>query len=155
MLLLVVDAELDEHRQRIGALIDEAACEQLRERLVDVAAILAHLLCRRTRQQPAPAARLPLAFALVVGVEAVLEVRRELAVVRQVRLEDEALVEPGRVREVPFRRTGVVHRLHSLVFVAQRGRKRERQLAAGPQALVQIGNVLSGFGMGGGMNRKR
>ena len=155
MLLLVIDAELDQDRQRIGPLIDEAAREELRQRLIDVGAIRAHLLRRRARQQPAPPARLSLAFALVVGVEAVLEVGRELAVVRQVRLEDETLVEPGRVREVPFRRTGVVHRLHGLVFVAQRSCKRERELAARSQALVQIGDANSGFGAGGGMDRKR
>ena len=44
MLLLVIDAELDQHRQRIGPLIDEAAREELRQRLVDIGAIRAHLL---------------------------------------------------------------------------------------------------------------
>ena len=43
MLLLVIDAELDQP-PRVRPLIDEAAREELRQRLIDVGAIGAHLL---------------------------------------------------------------------------------------------------------------
>ena len=155
VLLLVIDAELDQHGERIGPLIDEALREQPRQRLVDVGAIGAHLRRRRPRQQPAPAARLPLAFALVVGVEAVFEVGRELAVVGQVRLQDEALVEPRRMREMPLGGARIVHRLNRLVLVAQRCGEGERQLPAGAQSVVEVGHMQLGLGVSRRLDRKR
>jgi hypothetical protein len=155
VLLLVIDAELDQHGEGIGPFVDEALREETRQRLVDVGAIGAHLRRRRPRQEPTQAARLPFAFALVVRIEAVLEVGRELAIVGQVRLQDEALIEPSRMRKVPLRRASVVHWLHRLVLVAQRCRKSEGQLAAGAQTFVEIRNAELGFGMGGRSDRKR
>ena len=78
MLLLVIDADLDEPgdlRVRVGAL-----CKQSFERLVDVTAVCHDALGRRPCQQTAVGARLAGAERLVIRIEAIIERRIELAI---------------------------------------------------------------------------
>ncbi len=116
MLLLVIDAELDQ----LCRLLRKVAVEQPAERLVDVSAICAHLFGRGTREQPALGARLARADALVIGVEAIFEALFEHAVAAQEALQQERLEEPRRVREMPLGRARVVIGLRQLVLVRKR-----------------------------------
>ena len=68
---------------------------------------------------PASRTRLTSADTLVVGVEQEIELRIERAVAGEIRFEDHRLEEPGRMREMPFCRARVGHRLHGRVGVGQ------------------------------------
>src|SRR5712691_776346 len=99
MLLLVIDAELDQRRRVKRGL---AGSEQERKRLVHMGAILAHGRGRGAREQPAPAPGLPWADAVVVGVETVFEAVVENAVAAQEALQHEGFEEPGGMGEMPL-----------------------------------------------------
>ena len=135
MLLLVVDADLDQSRD-LGARTD-APRQQLGQRLVHVRAVGQHLLARRPREHAALRARLPRALALVVGIEAIVEGRVEDLVARQVLGKDEGLEEPGDVRQVPLGRARIVHRLDRHVLGRERLGELEREAARLEQALLQ------------------
>src|SRR5687768_688258 len=99
MLLLVIDAELDQlQRPRRHS----AVAEETRQGFIDVVAIGANLTGAWPRQQPASGARLPRPDTLVVGVEAILETLVEDLIAGKERLEQERLEEPRRMREMPF-----------------------------------------------------
>ena len=115
----------------------ERGIEQARQRRIDEGAIVAHLVRRGPREQPALAARLPRADALIIGVEAIFEALVEHAIVGEEALQQERLEEPGGMREMPFGRARVVDRLHDLILVAQRRGKLGRQRARGEQAIAQ------------------
>ncbi len=119
MLLLVVDAELDQLGDRWIALRN-ARLEDCIERGIDMPPVAHHLLERRTRQEPALGSRLPGAGGLVVGIEAIGEALIQRAEARKMRLQHERLEEPGGVRQVPLGGAGVVHRLDDLIFRTQR-----------------------------------
>ena len=55
----------------------------------------------------------------IVRVEEITEALVEEAITGKARDQQELLEEPGRMRPVPFGRTGIGHRLHHLVFRAQ------------------------------------
>ena len=131
MLLLVVDAELDQlgqGRMRARRAVVEQRVEQ---RGVDVAAIAQHLRRGVGRvSSPRLRPRLPGARCLVVGIEAVGEaVIERCDSPARCGLQHERLEEPGGVRQVPFGGAGVVHRLDDLVLRAQRLGEREREPA--------------------------
>ncbi len=81
VLLLVIDADLDQAGNLAGG-IDPSGVEPL-QRLVDVSAIGENLGAGRAGQQSPFRPRLPLALALVVGVEAKVEALVENPVARQ------------------------------------------------------------------------
>src|SRR3546814_6906177 len=63
--------------------------------------------------------RMTLAGLFVIGIEEVGIGRIERSVAGQVRLQQEGLEEPGRMRAMPLRRTRVRHRLNRLVLGRQ------------------------------------
>ena len=83
---------------------------------VDVRAILAHARQRRTREQAAPIARVARSDRLVIRVEKEREVRIEHAVARYA-AQHELLEEPAGVRQMPFDRTRIRHRLQCAILV--------------------------------------
>ena len=95
-------------------------------------------------------ARLPLAFGLVIGIEAVLEVVREQRIAGQVRAQKESLEEPRRMREVPLGRAGVVHGLDGLVLVAQGRGEIEGKPPGRGEPLLQRGCGVSSWAEPGG-----
>ena len=147
MLLLVIDADLDEARD-LGRRAD-AAGQQPRQRLVDMRAIGQHLLGRGARQHATLGARLPGPLALVIGVEAVVERGVESPVVRQMLGEDEGLEEPGDVGQVPLGRAGVVHGLDGHVL----GRQRRGELQGKAPRLEQA-LLLRAMQLGVGLHRR-
>ncbi len=133
MLLLVIDAELDQRR----GFRAHAAGEEQRERLVHMRAIVAHGLGRRAREQPTFAARLPRSHALIIGVEAIFEALVEHAVAGEEALQHEGLEEPSGMGEVPFGRARIVIGLHDLVLVAQGPGELARQRPGAEQAVPE------------------
>src|SRR5487761_1907561 len=85
----------------------------------------AHLLERRTRQQPAAGSWVSLANRLVIRVKEIVEEGIELPITLQARFQQERLKEPRRVCLVPLRRARVVPRLHGLVL-SRKGRRELR-----------------------------
>src|SRR3546814_3182242 len=77
-------------------------------------------------------ARMTLAGLFVIGIEEVGIGRIERSVAGQVRLQQEGLEEPGRMRAMPLRRTRVRHRLNRLVLGRQWRREAFRQPANHP-----------------------
>ena len=116
VLLLVVEAELDERGRRRGV----ARVDELVHRVVDVRAVLRDLVDARPREQTALRARVPRTDRFVVRVEEVRVRGVERRVAGEPGREDERLEEPGGVGPVPLRRAHVGHRLHDLVFGGER-----------------------------------
>src|SRR5690606_20536026 len=82
---------------------------------------------------------------LVIGVEAIIEAGGEWLVPSRIPAQDEGLVEPGRMRQMPLGRAGVVHRLDDLVLICQRFGEFQRQVAAGHQTGCKTSIPLSCF----------
>ena len=119
MLLLMIEPELDQLAGR-GPGIDGKRVEQPAHRPVHMGAIGDDLGDLRPGQQAAVGTRMPLAHALVIGIEQISESRIEGLVARQVRREDESLEEPGDVSQMPLGGTHVRHRLDLLVLRRKR-----------------------------------
>ncbi len=127
MLLLVVDADLDQPRYLRLRL--DAQGKKLDQPLVHVRAIGHDPFTRGSRQHASLGARLPRPLAFIIRVEAVVEGVVEGAVMRQVFGENECLKKPGDVGEVPFAGACVFHGLDCHVLGAERRRKLVRQAA--------------------------
>ena len=145
MLLLVVQAQ----RQDGCDAVDHRALGAPQERLhalvhrVAVGADLAH---GGAREVAALGARVARAERLVVAVEEEVVLRVERRVVRDVLLQDEALEEPRRVRDVPARGAGLGHALQYVVLDGQR-----RAQAHGLGADVAVAREQLGGGRGDGL----
>ncbi len=107
MLLLMMTAKFYERPDRRV----QWALKQTRQRLIDVLAIATDFLERGPRQQPALRARMAGANCFVIGVEEERIARLELSILRVVRHQDHGLEKPGRMRQVPLRRTRIRHGL--------------------------------------------
>ncbi|MCY1362233.1 hypothetical protein D9M69_489380 [compost metagenome] len=129
VLLLMLQAERDQRSLRVGL----GAAKQRHHRLVHGLAVGQHLVQRRARQQSALRARMARADCFVIGVEQVAVVRVHRLIVGDARGQHEFLEEPGGVRQVPFRRAGVVHRLHGGIGIGQVGHQR---LGAGADVAI-------------------
>ncbi len=117
VLLFVIQAEHDDVADRIRQVIP---LQQVGHALVDPLAVLHHLLdCRPGQQSPLGTA-VHGTDGVVVGVEQEAELVVVKSVARQRLLKHELLEEPGGVREVPFDRTRIGHRLHDVVFRRER-----------------------------------
>ena len=75
---------------------------------------------RRPRDQPAEIAPVHVARGIVVGVEKIGVLRNLRCDTRHPDLQNEGLEEPAGVREMPFRRADVRHRLHDVIFRLER-----------------------------------
>ena len=146
MLLLVRDAELDQP----GA---GGIGQQPRHRRVDVRAPRHDLGQSRARQHAASRAQDALALGLVIGIEQERPLLVVEPVTRQPVAQQERLEEPGGVREVPFGRRGVGHRLQRRVRF---GERRDERFAEPPGRGVAFGDrrrgvarLALGFGQSG------
>src|SRR5260221_5770070 len=126
VLLLVMQAQFD---QPVGLRGKAVGGEQAEYGLVHMTAIREHFFETRARQEAPVRTRVAIADAVVGGVEQDPVLRRENAVTRLVRNQDESLEEPRRVREVPFHRTRVGHRLERAILHGKRRRERARRAA--------------------------
>ncbi len=112
-------------------------------RAVHMVAIGKDSLERRAGDHAASRTRLTRAYAFVIRIEQEIELRIEHAVAAQILFEDHSLEEPSRMREMPFRRAGVWHRLHGRVGVGERGAETRACLAKRIIERKQIGVSLS------------
>ena len=135
MLLLVIAAELDQ----LGDWGAKIILHERRHRAVDVVAIRDDRLERRARDHAPSRTRLTRADALVIGVEQEIELRIEGAVTWEIGFENHSLEKPRRMREMPFCRTGVGHRLHGRVGVRQGRAEARARLANGLIERAEIG----------------
>ena len=134
MLLLVVEAENDQVR---GKVVDRA-----QQRIVDRAAPGPNLVERRPRDHPAARARMPLALALIIGIEEIGVAVVVEAIARQMIAQHEGLEEPGGVGEMPFGWRDVGHGLDRGIRVRQRRGDGEAQ---GADRGVARGEAVAGF----------
>ncbi len=118
LVLLLVPAA--QHHQRRQIVLGQ----QRLHRRVHMRAVSEDLVERRARDHPAIEAIDPLPLGFVIGIEQ----ERPIGVIRLVSVavlaQEKRLEEPGRVRQMPFRRRGVFHRLQRRVGIAQRGGQR-------------------------------
>ena len=121
MLLLVIETDLED-AQHLGELRSAGLVDEPHDRSIDMRAIGRDLAVGRPRHQSALRARMPRPGRDIVGVEQIGELLVEDAVARQMRQQQELLEEPGRMRPMPFGRTGVRHRLDDLILVGKRRR---------------------------------
>jgi hypothetical protein len=132
VLLLVVEAELDDRRQLLERTAVEGG-DQVTHAGVDVGAVAADVVGARPGDESALGPGVAGADALVVAVEeepVLVLVRLER---RLVLGEHERLEEPGDVRAVPLRRRDVGHRLDGLVLG---GQGRGERLGVGAHLVV-------------------
>src|SRR5713101_2108783 len=115
MLLLVLNPEFEKGcglaPRLCGSLLDEP-----RHRGVDMIAIGGDDIDGRTRQQPALRSRMTRASGLVIRVEEVSKCRIEHPVTGVESGQDKGLEKPRRMRQMPFRRADIGHRLDSLIL---------------------------------------
>ncbi len=139
MLLFVVQTEFEQRcglmPHRLARALDEAAdCS------ADMVAISADDVAGRARQQAPLGPRVTRADRLVIGVKEVGEGRIKNPIVGVEPVQDERLKEPGRMRQMPFCRACIRHRLNCLVF----GRQVDRQrFAVAPHGCEPIEHDLA------------
>ncbi len=144
MLLLVMDAEFDE-AQCPGRLAVCAAIEKRIQRRIDMPAVANYLVMARPGEQAALRPGVARAGGFVVGIEAIAETVIEYAIGGIVGLQHHLFEEPGRVRQVPLRRTGVLHGLHDLIFLGERLRDPERGLPGAAELFAKAGEGAFGW----------
>lgn len=144
MLLFVREPQLHE-RGPLRGLLCRAGPHELREMLVDVAAVGRDRLDGRAAQQAALRPRMARPQGFVIGVEEEREIRVERRIAGQMRTQEQRLPEPRGVREMPFRRARVRHRLNRLILAAQRGRERIALRAHAPKLFEKtLGQAFPG-----------
>ena len=126
MLLFVLDAEFDEVQRRI-----RRGRQEGQQRRVDMGAVGVDLRRRGACQKAPRRARVPGTDRVVIGIEQERKRRVEQGVVAVVDLKDELFEEPRSMGAVPFRRTGIRHRLNALILGGQVGDEALGRLAAG------------------------
>ena len=133
MLLLVVEADFDQRRDRLQRVL-AGLMKEFHHRGVDMPAVGGDFLGAGAGQMAALVAGVPRSGADIVGIEqeGVVGVKRLVALA--VLAEQELLEEPGGMGAVPFRRAGVRHRLDQLIL-----RRQGRGAALGLVADRQIG----------------
>jgi hypothetical protein len=119
MLLLVMQADLEDagHLGPVRILRDR---KQPLDRFIDVGTEGRHVVAIRPREQPPSRTRMARAGRNIIRVEEIREALVEHAVAGKTRRQQELLQKPGRMRAMPFGRTGIGHRLHHLVLGAQK-----------------------------------
>ncbi len=146
MLLLVMDAELDQ-RRRLGPIRLVEPLDQPGRRGADMVAVRRDALHSRPRQKPALRPRVARTDRLVVRVKQVAEVRVEFVIAPGEAAQQEGFEKPGHVCEMPLGRADIRHRLDRLVLRRQR---RGQLLAIAPhrrEALAQSVSI-AGTGLG-------
>ena len=133
MLLLVVEADLDQRRDRLQCVV-AGLLKEFHHCGVDMPAVGGDFLNAGAGQMAALVAGVPRSGADIVGIEQEGVVGVKRLVSPTVLAEQELLEEPGGMGAVPFRRAGVRHRLDQLVF-----RRQGRGAALGLVADRQIG----------------
>ena len=118
MLLLMIEAQINQ--RRYGGPRGVVRClEEIGYRFIDVAPVSYHLGDGRPRYQASLGSGMARPERVVIGIkqERIATVNGLIACIET--LQDEGLEKPRGMAEVPFRGTGVGHRLHTLVLGAK------------------------------------
>jgi hypothetical protein len=115
VLLLVMAAQFD---QLLRVVIESARVQPAHQRVLHILAIAADIRDARSRHQATLRPRMTAPDRLVVRIEQIPVRGIELGIFR-VGSEQKLLEEPGGVRPMPLRRTGIGHRLRCLVLGRQ------------------------------------
>ena len=118
MLLLVIETDLDDLQHPLE-IRRTSTSNQLEHRRIDVGAILRDLVGARPGNEAALRPRMTRSRGNVIRIEQIGEALVEDPVIMCVRLQQELLEKPGRMRAVPLDRARVRHRLHDLVLGRQ------------------------------------
>ena len=118
MLLLVVEADLDQRRELREGLL-AGGLEELDHSGIDMPAIGGDFIGARAGEVAALVAGVPGTCGDIIGIEQEGVVGVEGLVALTVLAEQELLEEPGGMGAMPFGRAGVRHRLDQLVLGAQ------------------------------------
>ncbi len=145
MLLLVVEADLDQRREADEDILVRGL-EEFHDRRIDMTAIGGDLFRARAGQKAARVAGMPGAGADVIGIEQEGVVAMIRLVACAVFAEQELLEEPGGMGSVPFRRARIRHRLHDLVFRGKRGGAALGLATDGEECLHQVLGEAAGIG---------
>ncbi len=145
VLLLVMTAQRHQLARRLGQV-----GQRRDQRRIDMRAVRPHLVERRPRDHPAPVARMPPAFRLVIAVEQERKALVVQPVPRDMIAQHERLEEPAGMRQMPFGRRCVGHRLHRRIRIRQRRGQRDRQVAHGCKAGTERVRVRQGCRIMGG-----
>ncbi len=94
---------------------------------IDMHTIGADVVERGTRQHAPPWTRVPVPFRIVIAVEQEMVRRVERHIAGQEIAQDECFEEPCRVRQMPFGRGRVRHRLDGSIGIGKRFGKTHRQ----------------------------
>jgi hypothetical protein len=121
VLLLVMQADF-KHCEYPLELRRLGLSQQLIDGCIDMGAIGGDLLATGSGEQTASRTRVARASGDVIRVEQICEPLIEDLISGKMHLEQELLEKPGRVRAVPLHGARVRHRLHRLIFGAQRRR---------------------------------
>ena len=145
MLLLVVEADLDQRRQ-LGEALLAGGLEELDHGGIDMPAIGGDFVGARAGEVAALVAGVPGTGADIIGIEQKRVVGVEGLVALAVLAEQELLEEPGGMGAVPFGRAGVRHRLDQLVLGAQGSGPALGLVADGQIGFHQILGERAGIG---------
>ncbi len=115
MLLFMIAAEFDQ----FGDGRRQVFLHERGHRAVDMIPVRSDRLERRAGDHAPSWTRLTSADALIVGVEQEIELRIERAVAGEILFQNHSLEKPCRMREMPFCRARIGHRLHGRVGVGQ------------------------------------
>ncbi len=119
--------------------------EQVKDMLIDVAAVSIGLLHARARDQPAFRPAVPLSQRVVIRVEEIGVLRMKGLVPWKRGQEEKGLPKPGHVGNMPFGRTHVWHGLNDIIFS---GKRFAQVLSEAANALVLLCKIRFGSGLG-------
>ena len=145
MLLLVVEADFDQRRERRQRVLI-GLVEEFHHGGVDMPAIGGDLVGAGAGQMAALVAGVPRSGADVIGIEQEGVVRVKRPVALAVLAEQELLEEPGGMGAVPFRRAGVRHRLDQLILRRQGSGAALGLVSDGQEGFHQILGEAAGIG---------
>ena len=138
VLLFVIAAEFDQFSDSGRNVVSH----ERRHRAVDMVAIRIDSFERRAGEHAPSWTRLTRADALIVRVEQEIELRIERAITGEALFENHRLEKPCRMREMPFCRARIGHRLHGGVGVGQWRAEPSARLANRPIVGAEIGISL-------------
>ena len=129
VLLLVLQTQFEQIGQLRARSRTGIGLQQTDHARIDILPVGAHLKHAGPGQQAALGARMARADAVVIRIEQHPKSAMKGDELRLQRFQHEGFKKPGRVRQMPFQRTGVRHRLRAAILVGQRGHQQQRVLA--------------------------
>ncbi len=142
MLLLMMQADRENRLDLIEQLF-VGAFEQFLNVGIDRAPKAISFRHRRPRDESSQIAPVHVARSVIIGIKKVGVFRNFRLVARHPDFQNESLEEPARVREMPFGRADVRHRLHDVIFRLERRAEAFREFPDLVKTRQQAGGAIS------------